>query len=314
MSKTSKFIVEFKHVEKCFKSLVALQDVSFTLKPGEIFGLIGPNGSGKTTAVRLMLGFYTPTNGTVRIFGNDPSTEFHRFGPRVGIMLEQPGILEKLTAREYLEYFGALLRIPSGDLHPRVCELLQLVGLSDHANIRLGQFSKGMRQRISLSRCLLNCPQLMVLDEPFDGLDIESRRLMLDILPQVSKERQTTVFVTSHNLAEVEEISDRIAIIKQGRILAVDRMDSLRERVTKGRVLVVNLAHDYTEENISQLVPEAEYCRKTHDLMFNLDVTSLNQDELLMRLLKSGISINSVGGESASLEEVYFALTKMPPT
>jgi ABC-2 type transport system ATP-binding protein len=303
-------VVEFEAIEKSFKKLQALRDVSFYIQKGEIFGFIGPNGSGKTTTARLLLGFYKPTRGIVRIFGHNPATEFHRVGARVGVMLEQAGMRDSLTAYEYLEYFGGLLRIPPADLQPLARELIQLVGLSDRAHDFLKTFSKGMRQRLCLARCLLNHPRLLVLDEPFDGLDAESRRLILDILPQVSKEQGTAVFVTSHNLAEVEEISDRVAIIKQGRLLAVDKMESLKKQVVNARLLVVNLTHDCTEEEIAQLVPDAEYRRKSRDLVFNLDKINGSQDELLMRLLKSGISINSVVKESASLEDVYFALTK----
>jgi len=303
---------EFKVVTKCFKKLCALQDVEFALAPGEIFGFIGPNGAGKTTTVRLMLGFYAPTHGTVRILGCDPVTEFHRLGGQVGIMLEQPGILQRLTAREYLEYFGALVGFSRGDMRLRAAELLEMVQLPDRADSRLAEFSKGMRQRISLARCLLSRPRLIILDEPFDGLDIETRCLIRDTLPQVCENQGTAVFITSHNLPEIEEISDTVAIIKQGHILAVDRTDALKSRVANPNILIVSLSGDYDEEKLTKLVPDANYRRRTRDLVLNLNDSRVSRDEFLMQLLRAGISVRSVCQKTPSLEDVYFALTKAP--
>jgi len=303
-------VVEFESVGKQFKKLKALQAVSFQIMEGEVLGFIGPNGGGKTTTARLMLGFYKPTEGIVRIFGRNPATEFHRIGPLVGAMLEQPGIHDGLTAYEYLQFYGGLFRMSSADCEARSQELLKLVGLSDRASGLLKAFSKGMRQRVSMARSLLNRPRLMILDEPFDALDFESRRIILDLLPRLSKEEGTSVFVTSHNLAEVEEISNRVAIIKQGRIVAIDKMESLRKQVGSSTLLVVSLARDYPKEKLEQLVPHAEYRRKDRTLVFQLDTVNGRQDDLLMHLLKSGISINSVDRQSASLEDVYFELTK----
>jgi len=308
----SRLTVEVEGVARQIDKFWALRGVSFDVEEGEIFGFIGPNGSGKTTTAMLMLGMHRPTRGSIRIFGADPATEFQRIGGRVSVMLEKPGMLDKLTAFEYLEFFGGILGIRPTDLSPRIRELLELVGLSDRARSYVETFSKGMQQRISLARCLLNRPGLMVLDEPFDGLDVESRRVMLDILPWASKEQGTAVFITSHNLAEVEEISDRVAIIKEGRILAIDRMISLRKRVTRPRRLVVNLAEDYPLERISRFARLGEYHRSARNLVFDLDAINGSKSELLMQLLESGISINSFGEESTSLEDVYFAVTRDP--
>ncbi|MGA2179430.1 MAG: ABC transporter ATP-binding protein [Verrucomicrobiota bacterium] len=305
-------VVEFENVDKDFKKLRALRDVSFTIGEGEIFGFVGPNGCGKTTTIRLALGIYKPNRGMVRVFGRNPCTQAHQFGLQVGVMLEQPGMVDDLTADEYLEYFGGIFRLSSTDTRTISRELLKLLGLSDRAKSLLKTFSKGMRQRLSLARCLLNRPRLIVLDEPFDGLDAESRRLMLDILPQVSKKQGTTIFITSHNLAEIEELSHRVAIIKQGHIVAMDDMESLRRRAGSARLLVVNLAQDYPRDKIVQLAPSGEYRTQTHDLVLKIDPSNGNCDDLLKRLLQSGISVNSMRTEIASLEDVYFALTKEP--
>lgn len=305
-------IVEFNNVDKNFKKLRALRDVSFAIGEGEVFGFVGPNGCGKTTTIRLALGIYKPNRGLVRVFGRNPCTQAHQFGLQVGVMLEQPGMVDDLTADEYLQYFGGILRLPSSVARARSHELLKLLGLSDRAKSLLKTFSKGMRQRLSLARCLLNHPRLIVLDEPFDGLDVESRRMILDILPQVSKEQGATVFITSHNLAEIEELSHRVAIIKQGHIVAMDDMESLRRRAGSARLLVVNLAQDYPPDKIAQLAPGGEYCPQTRDLVFKIDPANGSCDDLLMRLLKSGVSVNSMRTETASLEDVYFALTKEP--
>jgi ABC-2 type transport system ATP-binding protein len=306
----SEVVVAFGKVSKRFKEVEALRDVSFDVMEGEILGFVGPNGCGKTTTVRLMSGFYKPTKGRVRVFGSDPARELSQIGSRLGVMLEQPGIHGYLTGREYLEYYGGIFRMPSSVIGKRCPELLRLVGLSDRADSLLRTFSKGMRQRISMARCMLNRPKLMVLDEPFDGLDVESRRVVLDLLPRVSKEEATSVFITSHNLAEIEEVSDRIAIIKQGRVIAIDKMESLRNRVINRKVVVVNLAKDYPEEEVARLFPEADYRRRERNLVFTMDGVAESHNELLRRILDAGMAVYSVSAESDSLEDIYFALTK----
>jgi ABC-2 type transport system ATP-binding protein len=308
----SRLTIELKDVSKQIDKFWALRDVSFDVVEGETLGFIGPNGSGKTTTAMLILGMYRPTSGSILTFGADPAIDFQRIGSRVGIMLEKPGMLSKLTAFEYLEFFGGILGIRSTDLTPRIRELLELVRLSDRARSYVDTFSKGMQQRICLARCLLNRPGLMVLDEPFDGLDVESRRVMLDTLSEASKEQGTAVFITSHNLAEVEEISDRVAIIKDGHIAAIDEIMSLKKRTFRSRRLVVNLAEAYPSNAISRFARLGEYHQSARNLVFDLDTINGSKDELLKQLLESGISINSFGEESTSLEDVYFAVIRDP--
>jgi ABC-2 type transport system ATP-binding protein len=237
----SRLTIEVEAVAKQIDKFWALRDVNCDLQEGETLGFIGPNVSGKTTTARLILGVLRPTRGSIRTFGADPATDYQRIGSRVGVMLEKPGILDKLTAFEYLEFFVGILGIRPMDLSPRIRELLDLVGLSDRASSYVETFSKGMQQRISLARCLLNRPRLMVLDEPFDGLDVESRRMMLDIVSGAGKEQGTAVFITSHNLAEVEEISDRVAIIKEGDTDREFRASPDRlERATSGLLFLMS--------------------------------------------------------------------------
>lgn len=305
----SEIAVEFQNVEKTFKKDSVLQSVTFQVMQGEILGLVGPNGCGKTTAVRLMLGFYRATKGTIRVFGCDPFSAFHRVGPRVGVMLELPGLGEELSVNEYLGYFGALFHMTLSDIRTRTKEVLELVGLSDRRNALVNTFSMGMRQRLSLARCLLPRPQMIVLDEPFIAIDLESRNLMLDALSHISRNDGASVFLASQNLREVETISNRVAVIKQGRVIAVDSIAQLRERVAEKRLLVVNLAQNYPRHKLEQFAQCGEYCSATRSLTFDIGDCG-NCDTLLAELLKSGFSIHSVIRTSATLENAYFALTK----
>jgi len=302
-------IVVFDSVRKGFSKIQALRDASFEMRRAEILGFIGPNGSGKTTAVRLMLGIYAPTQGVVRVSGRNPVNDWSTLGPQIGVSLERPGLADYLTPLEYLEYFGGLFQMRPSVVKQRCEELLESFGLADRATSLLATFSKGMRQRISVARCMLNRPRLMILDEPFDGLDVESRRMILDSLSRLSAEEGTSVFVTSHNLGDVEEISDRVAVIRQGRVLAIGSMEALRDLVRKRRMLVVGLGKRYLREEIAHWMPDAEYDESNNKLLFDLDGCEGKQNQLLMRVLQAGISVESANAEVPTLEDVYLALT-----
>lgn len=305
-------VVQVREVVKTFGRVEAVRGVSFEVGAGEIFGFIGPNGSGKTTTIRTMLGFYKPDSGTVRVFGQEPRRAFGQIGPRIGIMLEQPGLHAHLTAREYLEFYGGLFELARREARARALELLELVGLSERAGHRLGTFSKGMRQRVTLARCLVNRPELLILDEPFDGIDAETRRDILQLIPRVAHDDGTAVFVTSHNLPEVERTCDRVAILHQGRIAACERTPELLRRKDRA-YLQIRLSQPVPSETIHRILPEAVYDAEAAEL--RIDVAAHNghtRDVALRALVENSISVRDMREVEASLEDVYFALTEAP--
>lgn len=306
----SQVVVSFIDVEKRFASIRALCGTSFDVHEGEIFGLIGPNGCGKTTTVRLMLGFYKPTSGKVSVCERDPQSHYHEIGQKIGVMLELTGVNDSLTALEYLEYYGVIFDMRRSDVEKMSWELLELVGLTERAHSLLKTFSKGMRQRVSLARCLLNSPRLIVMDEPFDGLDVDSRRKILDVLAKESRENGVTVFLTSHNLAEVDEISDRVAIMKSGQVLAIGNTAELKAALPNRKTVRVVLAKDFTEGEIAALIPDYTYQQSGRTLQFNIESSNGDKNAILSRLIALGLPIASVQDESATLEDLYFEVTK----
>jgi ABC-2 type transport system ATP-binding protein len=303
-------IVEFHDVWKKFGQIEALRGITFSVQAGEVFSFIGPNGSGKTTTIRTLLGFYRPHQGSVLVFGRDPLKDFSRIGPSVGVMLEQPGLYDHLTAAQYLEFYAGLFGIPPAQFAGRGRELLRLVGLEDRSGHLLGTFSKGMRQRISLARCLINRARLLVLDEPFDGIDVETRRHILDLLPSLARNDGASVFVTSHNLPEVEQISDRIAVVSKGRVVGLDRPETLRRQLDKKNTLVIKLGAALNNGDIKTILPQSTYDPSRLELRVDLGGSELTRDQVLKRLIDRGISVASMNEEISTLEDVYFALTQ----
>jgi ABC-2 type transport system ATP-binding protein len=218
--------VEVHHLRKAFGGKVAVADLTLAVERGEVFGFLGPNGAGKTTVVKLVLGLIAPTAGDGRVLGatlGDP-----RGREKVGFLPEHFRFHHWLKAREFLQLHADLYRVPRHVARCRIPELLDLVGLREHADKKLRAFSKGMLQRIGLAQALLNEPELVLLDEPTSGLDPVGRRLVRDIIREL-RERGTTVFLNSHLLSEVEITCDRVAFINKGEIIHSSSLQSLME-------------------------------------------------------------------------------------
>jgi ABC-2 type transport system ATP-binding protein len=214
------------HLRKEYGGKAAVADLSLTVAPGEVFGFLGPNGAGKTTAMKLLLGLIEPTAGNGRLLGTplgDP-----RGREKVGFLPEHFRFHHWLKAREFLQLHADLYRVPRSVASRRIAELLDLVGLSEHADKRLCAFSKGMLQRIGLAQALLNEPDLVLLDEPTSGLDPVGRRLVRDIMSGL-RERGTAIFLNSHFLSEVEITCDRVAFINRGEVIHTSSLKSLVE-------------------------------------------------------------------------------------
>jgi len=205
--------VDIDSVSRSFGSVKAVDGLSFVLAPGEIVGFLGTNGAGKTTTIKMTLGLLAPTSGTVKVLGGDPSDP--RVRAHIGYMPEVATYYPYLDARELLSFYGGICGLDAKTVRRRTDELLDAVGLADAAKRPLKTYSKGMLQRAGIAQALLNDPDLLVLDEPFTGLDplarIHFRELLLDL-----KRRGKTVFFSSHELGETELLCDRVAIMKKG--------------------------------------------------------------------------------------------------
>ncbi|MDA0768220.1 MAG: ABC transporter ATP-binding protein [Verrucomicrobia bacterium] len=232
------------------KPLRAVDHVSFTIAPGEVYGLIGPNGSGKSTTMKALLGLVSPTSGTCSIFGHDSSKVDSR--QQVGFLPENPYFYKHLSGEETIRFYGKLCGMRGKALTARTNELLDLVDLTDARHRRLGGYSKGMLQRIGLAQAIVQDPQLVILDEPTAGVDPIGSRQIRDLILAL-KERGITVFLCSHLLEQVQEVCDHVGIIHKGRLIKSGRLDDLISIEDQTEIVLQNADPALLEE-IKQLV------------------------------------------------------------
>jgi ABC-2 type transport system ATP-binding protein len=239
MDESNSFALQTNGLQKIYGEKIAVQDLTLNVERGEVFGFLGPNGAGKTTSIKMLLGLTTPTSGDGRLLGaplGDPDTR-----SQVGFLPEHFRFHDWLTASEFLTLHADLYHMPRSISRARTAELLDLVGLSEHASRKLRTYSKGMLQRVGLAQALLNKPTLVFLDEPTSGLDPVGRRLVRDIIRDL-RQQGTSVFLNSHLLSEVEITCDRVAFIKNGEVVRTRRLNSLVEGELTVKARVQNLS------------------------------------------------------------------------
>jgi len=220
-------IIETEGLTKQYNSFTAVNQLSFRIREGEIFGFLGPNGAGKTTTLLMFLGLTEPTAGKLRVCGFDPTREPLQVKKRVGYLPENVGFYDDMDARGNLRYVARLNNIRDEVSAPRIDQLLGLVGLLEDGSKRVGTYSKGMRQRLGIAEVLVKEPKLVFLDEPTIGLDPDGTNRMLDLIRSLSKEKGITVFFSSHLLEQVQRVSDRVGIMIKGNLVAVGPIEEL---------------------------------------------------------------------------------------
>lgn len=212
-------MIKVTEVYKKYININALNGVSFRVDGGEIIGYIGPNGSGKTTTIKILCDLIKPDSGKICILGQDISQGYDKIGRYINVVLENDGLYTSLTAYENLLFFGKLFGLKIDLLDSKINDIFEKIQLGERKNTFVKEFSKGMIRRLALGRALLIEPKILVLDEPFDGVDVESRRLLINILNKWVKQEERCILMTSHNMADVESLSSRIIVLKDGVIL-----------------------------------------------------------------------------------------------
>ena len=286
---------------KRFGEITAVDDLSFEVDAGSVTGFLGPNGSGKTTTMRMLLGLAAPTQGRALVFGR-PFAELDRPGTRVGAVLEAADLHAGRTGRDHLRVLAPVAHVPMS----RVDEVLALVDLKSAAGRRAKGYSLGMRQRLSLAAALLGDPEILVLDEPANGLDPEGVRWLRDFLRAFAAEGRT-VFVSSHLLAEVAQTVDRVVIISRGRLVAESRVDELTARLT-GTIRV-----EATQPEVLQLaLLNAGVVADRQNGA--LRVHGVTADRIGEIALAARVELRQLVTESSTLEDVFLELTAEPPS
>jgi ABC-2 type transport system ATP-binding protein len=306
--------IEVHNLERHFGSIRAVDGISFTVEEGEVFGFLGPNGAGKTTTVRLLNGVLAPTAGTARVLGLDPPTQGCELRRHTGVLTETPSLYERLTARDNLGTFGALYGVPEAALPARVEALLDQFDLLGRADDKVGGYSKGMKQRLALARALLHEPPLLFLDEPTAALDPEAAHQVTDLIEQLSHQGGRTVFLCTHNLDEAERLCDRVAVLNQGRVLAVGSLEELSRTLWKGLWVDFALEQDLGPAVLDEVrtlpgVRQVEAAAGT--LAVQVEAQGAIPD-LVAALAGRGARIVRVNPRRHSLEDVYFEIQKQP--
>ena len=223
-------IIEAEGLTKKYGTQTAVNNLALQIREGEVFGFLGPNGAGKTTTLLMFLGLTEPTSGKVRIVGFDPAREPLRVKEKVGYLPENVGFYDDMDARQNLRFIARLNRIPDGVSAKKIDELLEQVGLFEEAKKKVGTYSKGMRQRLGIAEVLIKEPKLIFLDEPTIGLDPDGTNRMLDLIHSLSRDRNITIFLSSHLLDQVQRICDRVGIMIKGNLVAIGPIQELAKK------------------------------------------------------------------------------------
>lgn len=309
--------VLIQNLQKRYGSVEAVKDISFQVKPGEIFGLLGPNGAGKTTTIRCLCTLTTPDSGKVEISGISVIDQPRAARQRLGYVAQEVALDKVLTGRELLQLQAALYHLPGGAAKKRIEEVIGLLGLEEYADKKTGTYSGGMRRRIDLAAGLLHQPDVLVLDEPTVGLDIESRVVVWDLLRKL-REAGTTVLITSHYLEEVDALADRVAIIDRGVVIAEGTPSQLKDQVGGDRITLRIREFSPIEEaekakDMLQALPFVQEVIINSAQGNSLNLVVNPQSDALMTIQQSlkdsGLPTFGIAQARPSLDDVYLAAT-----
>jgi len=300
--------VEIKDLSKNYNEVIAVNRISFEVQKGEIFGFLGPNGAGKTTTIRILTGVIKPNDGTATIMGYDVLNQPLRVKQIISVVPETTNAYIDLTAWQNLMLIGELYGIPKKERLNRAETLLRKFKLFERRNHLARGFSKGMKQRLMLCMALLTEPQLLFLDEPTAGLDVESARLMRDVIRHFNEEG-ATVFLSTHNMEEANQLCDRIAIINHGRIAAIDTPENLRMKSSELKSVEVSFNKPVSINSLSKLSSVMQ-TKKMGDKIRLYTDESHNVIKSLMNYARSErLKVISLNTLAPTLEEVFVKLT-----
>jgi ABC-2 type transport system ATP-binding protein len=309
--------VFIENLKKRYGTVEAVKDVSFQIQPGEIFGLLGPNGAGKTTTLRTLCTLTTPDAGKIEVSGVSVVEQPRMARQRLGYVAQEVAIDKVLTGRELLQLQGALYHLPGAVMKQRIDVMLNLLGLQEYADQKTGNYSGGIRKRLDLAAGLLHSPDVLVLDEPTVGLDIESRFIVWEFLRKL-REAGTTVLITSHYLEEIDALADRVAIIDRGVVIAAGTPSQLKDQVGGDRITLRIREFSPVDEaekakNLLTSLPFVQevIINAAQGNSLNLVVTPQN-DALIniqQTLNHAGLPMFGIAQSRPSLDDVYLAAT-----
>ena len=292
-------ILECKNLCKTFGKKQILHNVSFEIKKGDILGFIGPNGAGKTTTIKLILGLQSITSGKVLINGYDVEKEFTKAIEKVGAIVENPDMYMYMSGYDNLKLVANMYK---GITTKRIDEVVKLVKLENRINDKVSKYSLGMRQRLGIAQAILHNPNLLILDEPTNGLDPEGIKEMRELLVDLAKKEEMAILISSHNLAELDNFCNKICIIKNGKIIETNEITAIKKDIEHQQFIV---EIDNTKD-IKNLYSEATII---NDKIFKITMKKENVPNLVVNLVNNNIKIYEIKEDEKSLEDAFFERT-----
>jgi ABC-2 type transport system ATP-binding protein len=302
--------IQTNQLTRSFGILKALDRLTLSVPRGTVFGFLGPNGSGKTTTIRLLLGLLDPDDGQAQVLGYDTQKQADEVRARSGALLEHHGLYERLSAAENLDYYGRIWRMSKTERETRTRELLEPLGLYERRNEPIGRWSRGMKQKLAVARTLVHRPELVFLDEPTAGLDPVASAALREDLALLAEQEGVTIFLTTHNLAEAEKLCNQVAVINHGQLLALGSPSDLRSRTSAPRLYISGLG--FSSEVVQGLRSNAlvSGVRQSNGQVV-MDLTDLSRShEIVNQLVQAGVKIDEVRKEKADLEDVFLRLVE----
>lgn len=298
-----------KGLTRRFGDRVAVDDVSFAVSRGEIFGFLGPNGAGKSTTARMLTGFLPPTEGQAMVDGIDVNQHPSTARRHIGVVPEEANVYADLTVEQNVLLMAELHGVTKGERVRRAAELLQTFDLGKRALQKGRELSKGLRQRLMLCMALVSAPRVLFLDEPTSGLDVASTRMIHEVIVRMNREHGMTVFITTHNMDEADQLCHRVAIIDRGRLAAIDTPAALRGRVNSRRSVLVKFSGEVGAPG--ELLPRSDM--EVQPLaggwrVFSPEPGPLAQ-HIAARSTELGLRLESLNTQAPTLEEVFVSIT-----
>lgn len=300
--------IEMIDLCKSFGTFQAIDHLSLTVQRGEIFGLLGPNGSGKTTTINMISGLSVPTSGEVRVLGHDVRHDVRKIHQLLGAVPQETALYEELTAWTNMDFHADIFGIPRKEKKERITKMLKLVQLDDRKDSRVGTFSGGMKRRLALGRALLHDPQLIYLDEPTLGVDVQARRAIWDYI-LLQREQGKTVLITTNYLEEAQALCERLAIIDHGKLIAVDTPDHLKQTYG-GSVIEVETAQP-TPQAVEEIraLPGVSHIKQEGA---RLKITTSGSDgnvAQIVNILAQESGIREIAIREPNLDVIFLLLT-----
>ena len=293
-------IIELEGVEKSFGDFEVLKGIDFSVEEGEIFGILGPNGVGKTTLFQTVLGLLRQDSGTIKIKGTE-HTQSKEIKKKIGYLPSDISFYEGMTARENLEFFTELAKTD-----PNLDDLLELVGLENDSNRAVGDFSTGMKKRLGIAQSMIKDPEIIIYDEPTTGLDPQGKKAFKDLVKKINRERGKTVIISSHITTEIDTLCDRFAILSDGKVEACGTRQELNnETDTDSYICLKTDDVEASEEILDDMDLEYEAGKKKFEILAEDDIRS----ELFNQLMEKDVEVDAFEMEEETLETTYLKLT-----